>query len=604
MKTLLQISRLKKSYGARLLFEDATVSFLEREKLAVIGRNGAGKSTLFRILTGQEDADAGEVIRSRNLRLAYLEQKDPFQPEETVLGFLQRYSGAEAWRCGKVAGRFALKGADLEKRIGDLPGGRQMRVKLSALLLGEPNLLLLDEPTNYLDLGTLLLLERFLAGYSGAALVISHDREFLKRSTEATLEIDDGGMYYFPGELEDYFEFKEQRREELARQKRNVEARRREIQDFVDRNRAKASKARQAQSRLKMLERLSPIEIKHRTRNVEMKLPATRPRKGRVLSIEALSIGYAERTVAEEISLELSGSVRLAALGDNGAGKTTLLRTLSGLLPPLSGKMRWVDGLRIGYYAQHVYQAINPEASVISAIESMAAPGVSPQQALDMAGAFLFSGDDAKKSVALLSGGERARVALAGLLLGRYDVLLLDEPTNHLDFDTVEALGLALAHYPGAIIFVSHDRTFVSLVATQILEIAGGRAALYPGTYPEYVFAAEQRLAAESEGVEAAAAPAAQAAALRPADNARDGHEMRKAQKQERSRNQKELAELERSIARLEQERAGIHDRLAGGAFSQEENTRLAALNAELEKKESRWLELEGRNVAPDAAKS
>lgn len=586
MKTLLQISRLKKSYGARLLFEEATVSFLEREKVAVIGRNGAGKSTLFRILNGEEEADGGEIIRSRDLRLATLQQKDPFSPEESALAFLQRSSGCEAWLCGKVAGRFALKGADLERPIGELPGGRQMRVKLAALLLGEPNLLLLDEPTNYLDLGTLLLLERFLAQYNGAALIISHDREFLKRTTDATMEIDDGEVVYFPGELEDYFEFKAERRQQQQRQQKNVEARRKELQDFVDRFRAKASKARQAQSRMKMLEKLSPIEIRRRGRMVEIKLPPTQPRKGRVLSISDLEIGYENHSVAGDIQLEMVGGARLAVLGDNGAGKSTFLKTLAGVLPPRGGGLRWTPGVRVGYYAQHVYQSLRAESTVIGEIRLMAAPGVTPQQCLDMAGAFLFSGDDASKSVALLSGGERARVALAGLLLGRYDVLLLDEPTNHLDFDTVEALGDALARYPGAIVFVSHDRTFVSLCANQIIEIADGEARGYPGSYPEYVYAMEQRLALETESGEskAAASPKPTAAKSAPALPRKD-------QRAEQNRLQKELRTLETRLSELSADRDALQARLSGGEYSRELQEMLAVAERDLQSCEARWLE-------------
>ncbi|MEQ9366779.1 MAG: ATP-binding cassette domain-containing protein, partial [Leptospirales bacterium] len=378
MKSLLQISKLKKSYGARTLFEDATASFGERQKIGVVGRNGAGKSTLFRILLDQEEADSGEVIRSRDLRLGYVEQHAPFEPGESVIDFLQRYTGREGWECGKVAGRFALKGPLLETAVDQLAGGFQMRVKLAAMLLGEPNLLLLDEPTNYLDLNTLLLLERFLEDFNGAYLVISHDREFLKRTCQHTLEVENGDVFLYPGDLEEYFAFKTEQEELKIQLNRNTEARRKELQTFVERFRAKASKAAQAKSKAKQLEKLQTIEIGKSLRGVNINLPPAGGRSKVALRVENLTIGYPGATkdaepaiVARDIDFTIERGARVAVLGANGQGKSTLLKTLTDRLAPLAGGVRWTDGLQLGFYAQHVYEAgvLDPDQDVYAALE-------------------------------------------------------------------------------------------------------------------------------------------------------------------------------------------------------------------------------------------
>ena len=600
MKSLLQISKLKKSYGARTLFEDATASFGERQKIGVVGRNGAGKSTLFRILLEQEEADSGEVIRSRDLRLGYVEQHAPFEPDESVLDFLKRYTGREGWECGKVAGRFALKGAYLEAPVSQLAGGYQMRVKLAAMLLGEPNLLLLDEPTNYLDLNTLLLLEQFLSDFNGAYLVISHDREFLKRTCDHTLEVENGDVFLYPGDLEEYFAFKTEQEELKIQLNRNTEARRKELQTFVERFRAKASKAAQARSKAKQLEKLETIEIGKQLRSVVINLPPAGGRSKVALRVEDLTIGYAggqlsdeSITVASDIQFVVERGARVAVLGANGQGKSTLLKTLAGKLRPLGGEFRWTESLQLGFYAQHVYEAgvLDPSIDVFTALEQAASPGTSRQAILNMAGSFLFSGNDVDKRIGTLSGGERARVCLAGILLGGCQVLLLDEPTNHLDFDTVEALGTALRGWDGTVLFVSHDRTFVKLAATQILEASEGSVRFYAGAYDEYVYSLSQRLNAESRE----APELKPRLESRPADAAPvNSHQQRKSWQSELKALRKELTTLERTIHALERERDDLTAAFASGVdYSREKSERLEVVTRELEAAEARWLELE-----------
>ena len=497
MSVLLQVHQISKSYGSQIILEDATTSFSRHQKIGMIGRNGAGKSTLCRIITGEEEMDSGRVTRNAELRLSYLEQHDSFKLDETVIEFLARKSGKEEWQCGEVAGRFQLKGDLLYTNIGSLAGGYRTRVKLTAMLLNDPNFLILDEPTNYLDLSTLVLLENFLQDFKGGFLIVSHDREFLKRTCSSTLEAENGHLTFYPGEIETYFEFKEEQFQQKLAYNKGVEAKKKQLQDFVDRFKAKASTATRAKSKMKQIEKLQTIEIEHPMGTVNIRIPPVEKKGGVALFCEDLVIGYPGKEVARGIQFDIDRGSHVAVLGDNGQGKTTFLRTLATDLQTLGGSFRWGTALKVAYYAQHVFSTLRPDDEVYSHLSRLAAPGVLQQDILDLAGSFLFKGQDVKKKVSVLSGGERARLCLAGLLLTKSQVLLLDEPTNHLDFETVEALAGALKTYEGTVFFISHDRTFVNLIATHILEVKDGRVKRYPGTYEDYVYHLEKRTAEE-----------------------------------------------------------------------------------------------------------
>ncbi|MBI4970495.1 MAG: ABC-F family ATP-binding cassette domain-containing protein [Candidatus Omnitrophica bacterium] len=497
MGVLIQINNIHKSYGPNVIFDEASVILSSEQKIGLIGRNGAGKSTLCKLITGHEELDSGEIRKSSDLRLSYLEQQDPFKQEETVIDFLMRYTGREEWECGEMAWRFQLHHDLLEKPIKSLSGGFQTRVKLVSMMLRQPNFLILDEPTNYLDLSTLILLENFLQDYNGGFIIVSHDREFLKRTCEETLEVENGQLTIYPGKIEDYFAFKTEQKEQALAYNKNVEAKRKQLQRFVDRFGAKASKASQARSKKKQIERLKPIEIDNPLATVKVKIPLVEKRNGLALRCEDLAIGYPEKVVAKNIRVEALCGARVAILGDNGQGKTTFLRTIAGDLQAKHGAHRWGNNLKIAYYAQHVYQAIDPTLDVYSYLDSRTADGITSQEILNIAGSFLFKGEDVRKKVSVLSGGERARLCLAGMLLTKSNVLLLDEPTNHLDFETVEALGNALKDFLGTIFFISHDRTFVNLVATEIFDVKEGRVINYPGDYAEYVYYLERKVAEE-----------------------------------------------------------------------------------------------------------
>ena len=589
MPAILQLKRIQKSFGPRVIFDHASVTLNSEQKAGFIGRNGAGKSTLCKIIIGQEPTDAGEVIQSADLRLSYLEQHDPFTPEETVLDFLQRHTGQEAWRCGKVASRFQLKGELLRTNIKSLSGGYQTRVKLTSMLLREPNFLILDEPSNYLDLKTLILLEEFLQDFDGGFLIVSHDREFLKKTCDHTLEAENGQLTLYPGTVEEYLIFKHEQQAQTIRTNETIESKRRQLQAFVDRFHAKASKASQARSKMKQIAKLKTIDLAAAQSNVHINIPAVPHRHGIAFRCEEFAIGYPEKLVAKHIHMHLDHGAHVAVLGDNGQGKTTFLRTLAGELPSKSGSFRWGYNCEIAYYAQHVVSALDPTHDVFTHLESRAAAAVTRQELLAMAGSFLFKGNDVKKPVSVLSGGESARLCLAGLLLMKRSVLLLDEPTNHLDFETVEALGAALRQFQGTLFFISHDRTFVNMVATEIVEVKNESVIRYPGSYADYVYHLEnqvrQELTADQEGSGTASARATKAPSEYHLRKQRESMRRKLAGQVKRSEDQQENYRKER--AALEAEMAA--DPLA---WTPALTKRFDELTRFIQEEEQRWMQL------------
>ncbi len=488
MSTVLQINNLSKTFGTRKLFSDASVTICKGQRVGLIGVNGSGKTTLIKMILGQERVDEGEIIVYPDMKLGYLEQNEEFKQGETVSEYLVRVSGREAWECAKMAAKFDLKKEKLTAEVLSLSGGYQMRIRMAGVLAREPDLLLLDEPTNYLDLQTLLLLEEVLKKFRGAILVVSHDREFLKNVCNYTLELEHQKFTLFRGNIESYFAEKETRLEMERRYNKKIQAQQRHLKDFIDRFRAKASKATQAQSKMKQLEKLKTIDIEHSTRTARIRLPHVPQKNSWALECKDLSVGYdKENPVLSDINLYINRGDHIAVVGENGQGKSTLLKTLSDELVPVYGTYKWAHNLKIAYYAQHVPQMMPSTGTAEDYLMGLAGE-ILPEDLYKMAGNFLFGKDDLNKPIGVLSGGEKARLCLAGICLGKFDVLILDEPTNHLDFDTVEALAEALAEYEGTVIFVSHSRTFVSQIADKILEIKDGKANCYPYSYEIYIY--------------------------------------------------------------------------------------------------------------------
>jgi len=491
----LQIKDLHKSFGLKKIFTDANLVITENQKIGVIGRNGAGKTTLFKMIMGLDEPDLGEIQHYPYMRLGYIEQNDPFLPGETVIDFLERYTKKPTWECAKVASRFQLKKDRLEKPVTDLSGGFQMRVKLTATLLFEPNLLLLDEPTNYLDLSTLILLEKFLLDFKGTVMVITHDREFIKKTCNSTLDVGHGQLFLHNEGLEEYLEYK-QEQEELAKSvNENIEKKQKQLQTFVDKFGAKASKAKSAQSKMRQIDKLDTKKIGIATAfsNVRMHIPTVENKQGDALECVNIDIGYPGKVVVKGIDVRVERGKKVAILGDNGQGKSTFMKTIMNEIPTMKGEVAWKKGLKLGFYNQHLSASLNPDETVFGFASKKAEGNSSMDEVFRILGNFLFTRNDYDKTASVLSGGEKARLCLAGIFLGKADVYLLDEPTNHLDFETVEALGAALGNFNGTVFVISHNRTFVSLIANEIIEIKDGGLKRILGSYQDYVWNLEQQ---------------------------------------------------------------------------------------------------------------
>ena len=592
MSVLIQVRDAYKRFGDQVLLEGAEVSLVDDAKIGFVGRNGAGKSTLLRVLLGEEDLEKGEVIHHPSLRIGYLRQHDPFRDGESALDFLMRDSEQPEWRCGEVAGQFEIKGAYLEGPVRSLSGGWQTRVKLAALLLHDPNLLMLDEPTNFLDLRTQILLEHFLRDFNKAALIVSHDRAFLKATCSQTLELSRGKLTMYPGKIDQFLEYREERREHDRRVNATVIAKQKQLQQFIDRNRANASTASQAKSKAKQLAKLQTVEIAVDEPTVYIRPPQATPRQGTAFRCEGLAIGYPGHRVAEDIRLEIEHGQRISIVGDNGQGKTTLLRTLVHSLEPLAGEMRWGYGVELGTYAQHVYTSLDERQTVLEHLEYVSNSDTTKQELLAMAGALLFRDEHIQKKIKVLSGGERARLCMAGLLLGTANVLVLDEPGNHLDVETVEALAAALDRYQGTVIFTSHDRHFVRRVATHVIEVRDGTAKTYFGNYDSYLQSVEsevvegeqQRARIAGETKPPAGGPPPRVVA---ADQRQDHRDER--------RRQKEIKNLEKKIAKLDDDKREINEKLLRETDPQEAvrlHDQLTQLGEELAEIEDRWMNL------------
>lgn len=590
-ENLLQLCSGYKSFGSQHLFEDASFSINEGEHVGVIGPNGAGKTTLFKILLDQEPLDSGEIIRSQKLKIGYLSQHDHWGSEETGNQYLEKTCSLPVWQAKSLGKELQVSEETFEKPIMSLSGGYRMRIKLIGLLGKDPNLMLLDEPTNYLDLETTLLLERFLQSYTGAFLLISHDREVLRRTTDHTLEVEAGEMTKFNGNIDDYFEQKELLRNQLQAQAQNQALKRKAILDFVNRFGAKATKAKQAQSKLKNLQKMETIDLKPVPIHSAIKIPAPIHVGKSVLRLEQASFGYQNKVILNNINFEIRKGDHIAVVGLNGAGKSTLLKGLAGTLNPLRGMRHVGANIEVGIFNQHVTEVLNPDHSVFESLEESASKEVTHQEIRNMAGSLLFSANSIEKKIKVLSGGEKSRVALGRILLKKVPFLLLDEPTNHLDFQTVESLTQALSSYEGTLVVVSHDRSFIKRIGTKILEVSLGQVHLYPGTYDDYVWSLQQNLS-----IEDTVSPIIKKNSQNTSSALPTSHQNFKEKSKRLRQLEKELSTCESQISNLENQNTEINEHIVTADPAKtninESIQKMTSNSESILKLEQKWVEL------------
>ena len=580
---ILQANKIERSFAGEVLFDNISLQVDERDRIALVGKNGAGKSTLLKILVGEEEPTSGEINKKRDLSLSYLAQDSRFESSNTIYDemlhvFDDLRKTEKSLRQMELA-MVEKTGADLEKlmqdydrlseefrqaggftyeadirailngfkfdesmwqmKIEELSGGQNTRLALAKMLLEKPNLLVLDEPTNHLDIETIAWLENYLVNYSGALLIVSHDRYFLDKVATITLDLTKHSLDRYVG---NYSSFVEQKEQKLLTEAKNYEKQQKEIaalEDFVNRNLVRASTTKRAQSRRKQLEKMERLDKPEAgTKSAHMTFHSDKTSGNVVLTVEEAAVGYDNQILSEPINLDIRKMNAVAIVGPNGIGKSTLIKSIVGQIPFIKGEARFGANVEVGYYDQ-TQSKLTPHNSVLDELwnDFKLTPEVEIRNRL---GAFLFSGDDVKKTVGMLSGGERARLLLAKLSMENNNFLILDEPTNHLDIDSKEVLENALIDFDGTLLFVSHDRYFINRVATQVLELSEEGSTLYLGDYDYYL---EKK--AELEVLAAAQAEAVPVSSTEEVTS-NDYH----LQKQ----NQKELRKITRRIEQLEVE--------------------------------------------------
>ena len=542
MSTLVQLRELSLTLGGRALFDRFSLQLQEGDRIGLVGPNGSGKSSLLRVLAGQVDADSGRIEGRAGLRLGFLPQEvtdvgnDPLldlvvnsvearsrlreeieahsshfetlqrsreadpdallvaaqriaDSHETMAALEAAFSPHEAKR---ILGGLGFDESDFERPMSEFSGGWKMRGVLASLLFQRPDLLLLDEPTNHLDMPSVAWLSGFLERYDQAFVLVSHDREFLNEQVTRLVSFEPEGIKTFRGNYEQYLARREEERQVLENRAKNLERERAHLQQFIDRFRAKASKAAQVQSRIRALEKLEQVEMQRDARQARFEFPSG-PRGPRIpVRAEHLRRAFGTHVVLDDVTLHIERGDRVAIVGPNGAGKTTLLRLLAGELDPSAGRIQVGERTELRYYAQHHADALEPSRTVYEEV-IRESDQTTHEAARGVLGALLFQGEAIDKRVSVLSGGERARVALAKILVRPGNVLLMDEPTNHLDLETSESLTTALRAFDGTLVFVSHNRAFIRQLATRLWVVEGGGVEAFVGDFDDYLWSCRDR---------------------------------------------------------------------------------------------------------------
>jgi len=617
---MLTISQVTKAFGGRTLFEEASLQVNRGDRIGLVGPNGAGKSTLFSLILGDALPDEGKIALEKSATIGFLPQEHAPATDETVLELAcERRAHDPAvidtdWqiepRAKRILAGLAFRESDFERSTKTLSGGWVMRAHLARLLVQEPELLLLDEPTNHLDLESLVWFQEYLRNYPGAILMISHDREFLNQLVGSIVEISHRRLNRYRGNWDSYVEQKAAREQQQLSAYKNQQKEIASLQLFADRFRAKASKASQAQSKLKQIDRMEKIEAPvAREKTVHFRFPQP-PRSGhRVITLKEVDHAYGDLVVYRDLNFEAERGQRTVLVGPNGAGKSTLLKLLAGVLPVQRGARELGHNVKVGYFSQYRVDMLDPKMTVLETARDMANP-VSEQVARTVLGSFLFRGDDVFKPTTVLSGGEKTRLALVRLLLDPPNLLLMDEPTTHLDVGSSDALIGALGQYEGTLIFISHDVYFIRAVARIVLHINAGKLTPYAGDYDYYLDKSRATSAragvvagigdpGRNENVPSKAGitdPGYNKPGMREVrEQRRVAAEERKAEAKAKRDHEKKVRDLEMQILKLEGRQKELTEELEkpeiyerGGAATQL-NRELLAITEDLEWLNSEW---------------
>jgi len=590
---MLTISQVTKAFGADVLFEEVSLQVNRGDRLGLIGANGSGKSTLFSLILGRDQPDNGSIHLQRNARIGFLPQENAPVGEETVLqlAVLRDWSALDPTRseasldstetdfereakAKRMLSGLAFRVKDFDRPAKEFSGGWIMRAHLARLLVDEPDLLLLDEPTNHLDLETVVWLQKYLQAYSGALVLISHDRAFLNALVTRVVELDRQQLFHYTGNYDDFVLQKEARRSQQLAAYKNQQRQIEKLQTFIDRFGAKNTKAAQAQSKRKEIARIERVDAPEKESGpIHFRFPQPARSGAKVIALEHVGYSYGENKVYTDLNLEIERGQRTVLVGPNGAGKSTLLKLLAGVLPVQSGRRELGYNVELGYFSQHRVEMFDLSRPVLAEASDVSTP-VPEQTVRSQLGAFLFSGDDVFKPVSVLSGGEKSRLALAKLLLDPPNFLVMDEPTTHLDIRSIEALIAALSQYAGTLVFVSHDVHFIRSIATSVLHVRSGEIRSYPGGYDYFL----EKTAADPDQLSNGNA---EPSSSRPQTNGRNQEKERKRleaeARQQRSENERalrsKLAEVETRVLKLEERQQELVAALQESAGSTSEQS-------------------------------
>ncbi len=631
---MLAINNLSYHIGGRALYEGANLHIKPKDKIGLIGLNGTGKSTLLRLIDGEYQPDGGEITKANDCTVGFLNQDLlSFQSDDSILNVAmqafeealeiehkiekvlkkmetdyedklvsqltrlqEQFEVLEGYtlqaRAEEILEGIGFSTDDLKRPLREFSGGWRMRVMLAKLLLEKPSLLMLDEPTNHLDLPSIQWVENYLSSYEGAFIIVSHDQQFLDSAVETTVEVANGQLTTYAGNYSFYLEERELRREIQKNAFENQQQKIKQTERFIERFRSKATKARQVQSRVKMLDRMDKVDnVIDENAAVNFKFTFQKPSGRQVIAIKDATKRYGDLTILQDSHCAIERGDKIALIGANGKGKSTLLRMVAGT-EKFAGERDWGYNVEMAFYAQHQLEALTLENEILEELKQ-AGSEKTEQELRNVLGCFLFLDEDVFKKVKVLSGGEKSRVALARTLISESNFLLLDEPTNHLDIQSVNILVQALQQYQGTFLIVSHDRHFISRVANKVWYIENKEVKEYPGTYQEYEYWQSQREASQPT-IQAKKSPAPQPKkepTLRPSDAHRELERNLK-------KLQRELENIETTITKLEKDKEPIEQQLANPAvFSDverltEETEKFEQLSSKLTEANQQWEDL------------